>query len=40
MAYDWQPLILPLKLASVTTTILVVLGIPLGYTGWPMADFA
>jgi len=28
MAYDWQPPILTLKLASVTTTILVVLGIP------------
>lgn len=31
MAYDWQPLLLTLKLAAVTTTILAVLGIPLGY---------
>jgi molybdate transport system permease protein len=31
MVYDWEPLILTLKLATVTTGILVVIGIPLGY---------
>jgi molybdate transport system permease protein len=31
MSHDWQPLLLTLKLATVTTAILVVIGIPLGY---------
>ncbi|HYE34037.1 molybdate ABC transporter permease subunit [Methylocaldum sp.] len=31
MAYDWQPLILTLKLATVTTAILILIGVPLGY---------
>lgn len=31
MSHDWQPLLLTLKLAMVTTAILVVIGIPLGY---------
>jgi molybdate transport system permease protein len=31
MSYDWQPLFLTLKLAMVTTVILTVIGIPLGY---------
>ncbi len=31
MAYDWQPLILTLKLATVTTAILFLIGVPLAY---------
>lgn len=31
MSHDWQPLLLTLKLAMVTTAILVVIGIPLSY---------
>ncbi|HWP00235.1 MAG TPA: molybdate ABC transporter permease subunit [Methylococcus sp.] len=31
MSHDWQPLLLTLKLAMVTTAILAVIGIPLGY---------
>lgn len=29
--YDWQPLFLTFKLASLTTVILLLLGIPLAY---------
>jgi molybdate transport system permease protein len=31
MAYDWQPFILTLRLASITTAILVLIGVPLAY---------
>ncbi len=31
MAYDWQPLILTLKLATVTTAILFLIAVPLAY---------
>jgi molybdate transport system permease protein len=31
MSYDWRPLLLTLELATVTTLILVVLGVPLAY---------
>lgn len=31
MTYDWQPLILTLKLATVTTAILFLIGVPLAY---------
>lgn len=31
MNYDWAPLLLTLKLATVTTSILVVIGVPLAY---------
>lgn len=31
MEYDWQPLLLSLRLASITTSLLLLIGVPLGY---------
>jgi len=31
MEFDWSPLVLTLKLASITTIILLLIGIPLAY---------